>query len=487
MIDENELTRRVAESFRAHAVEVTLADEPFDPTRRLPQPLAEVTGGRRGRALLLAAAVTVVAGLGATAWLVEGDGGRDDPTTVTPSMHTPPTDVLAPTEVPDGWVATRAQWSEGLLADPFVGDSLDHGERAQLFGDPNAPTRGLLVESDGRLKGEAFPDGTDVTVRGVPAGAQTVEQQTELRFWPTGVAFLEWSENGHTFRASYRGMTRDEAIAIVDDLRPRTPDLTAGFDLGPTAGGLALVQEVLDPTTETDHVGLVYEPQHETALVGPYLTVGTSAAVGRPTVAYLGTRLAGEVAADGTATAWDPRGWLRLARPDGTLVDVSLQTLVINGQADPEERNAYDIPGVGSAAEVARQVAESVQRISPDDFGDLDHSTQLMAADKPLLASVELPSGTLEVRGRVPAEGFCLIVGQTSRCTQHGESFTIDGVMFGELVIDGQRYAIGASQDRPPTIRLGDAGTVVAGETGNDAGWHVAIAAVALDEAVNID
>lgn len=485
MIDDQELTRRVADSLRAYAETVTLQPQGFDPTHRMtdvvnldadvvPTGATRSPGRRavRSQARLVAAvAALALAVAGVTAWVAQRDGGEgeggESAELVTMAAPPAPSDGLAPTRAPGGWEVARVEWSTTRGSTPLTDLRYAHGDRAQLFGDPANPAVALLVESAGGIAPQ--DQGEPLTVRGQPGyvvhpGEADLEGRDD-------VAVVTWTEAGTELRASFRGLGVDDALAALDGLQVRAGGPAAGFE-APADAGLTQLDEAEPSSPPATYVSLTYEATTQPDQA-PRLWVDAVAPTGTTTVRYLYAWFYGERADDGTATVWDPSSSMRtIVRPDGQAVWAQLYTLDEMGT-----RVAADgIEGVGPAEQVTAEAAASVAPVTADQLAGWWAAVNGQRVSLPLMARVELPTATIQVRGDDSEKVLCRESSAETVCYPALDNS--DRTLVAGLPIDGVDYEVAASpHEAPQFITYGSEGPyAVEAETGSDDGWHVGLA-----------
>ena len=450
MIDRDDLTRQLSESLRANAEHITVPDERFDPER---SGLALAVGappGRRPRARLAAAAAVVVVAVAGGVVALRSDPPADDAITdpgtgtsqESPTMAwpTPPTTdgVPVPAGAPDGLDLWGVTW---WGPSP---DATDPTRWAQLFGDPDDPAAALLVESQPAVPGGGG-DGTPLLVRGHGATLLPAKDR------PDDAWTVAWDEDGAALSASFRGMTGDEAVTALDALQPRSGAGSAGFD-APAGGSLELLDEVLDPVAPPVTGVFTYrdQPPAGNGPAGAVLEVRTAAATGSTTLAYLRTWFNGSRGTDGRATSQDTTGFLRVVTPDG--LDV-----------------VGDPGGTAVPPEVVEQVVASVAPVPATDLTALWTEANGRVAALPLVATIPLASGTLELRGDAPALCLRLDVGPVCQTTRgSGDAVAIDGQVAASFQAGDAWYVAAASATGAPSLEPDDLDP----EEGADGTWH---------------
>lgn len=485
MIDDDVMTRRVGDSLRAYAQLVPDRPRAFDPTHRMVDVLgaddADVLAARRrttGRAPLIAlVAATAVALAGVTGWVLGPNGGDTGSTQlVTLSAPVTPSDGLAPTAGPDGWELSHVDWSTATASTSAFGplqpvEWESFGARAQLFGDPADPGVLLLLESGGGVLPEDL--GEPVSVRG--QSGYVMPSQARGVIGPTrpDVTVVTWTEGGTELRASFRGLGRDRALAVLDGLQVRAGGPAAGFDPAAGTNGLRLLDEAQPSPTPATQVSVAYRAPGSSA-DGPTLGVDAVSATGQTTVPYLNAWFYGERAADGTATVWDPSTSTRtIVGPDGQTVRTELYTLDEADSVVP----ADGVEGVGTAEELTAEIAASVAPVGADQLTRWWEAVSDDRTSLSVLAQVELPTATIEVRGDDDGRVLCYQAPGEIVCYP-ARFDDPEGNVSMQVRIAGTDYALAASPvGVPEIVAYGPDGPyAVEAETGSDGDWSVALA-----------
>lgn len=329
------------------------------------------------------------------------------------------------------------------------GADLDPDHWTQLFADADDPEAMLLVDYHtdelGRDEGR---EGPHVTVRGHDAVVGPYRDGA----W--GLDALHWQEGDMSATVAFRGMTPEQAVAAVDALRER-PGGGVGFD-APADGSLTLLDEALDPVPPAVVATFGYASE---APIGQapdqQVSLRASQAVGRTTSAYLKTWFVGERSDDGVVVAHLPEvNHVDLVQPDGQAVGL----------------DAW--PGSGVSQQVLEQLARSVRPSTVDQLGDLWSEVNDRVASLPVIASVELPSGTIEVHGLDGSpRAVCLRLAVGTSCPALPAASGEGNRLVTSLDVDGIWYVAVATTI--PGVTLGED---VPAESGTADGWDVRLA-----------
>jgi hypothetical protein len=457
-----DLERQVAATLVAHARGLAVDDRPFEPIRTsldlgggdLAGPPPSSLGRRRA---LRAVAATVVLAAGVAGVVARtDDDGADLRLEAVPGL---PEDALVPAwDGPDGWELSGLDWNvlPGSLSDPTW-----QAETVQLIGDPtdeNGLERALLVEINAGGIAEA-PERT--MVRG-KAGQWGPDQRNP------DVTMLLWDEEvGLHMRATYRGMSTPEVVAILDSLTVRPGGVEAGFDL-PSGGlpdGLALLGEArdADPREGPTAVSATFGPRvlEEPGILGGIrhkASVETVSPVGGLTPEYVTAWFMAGRGDDDVARWWTPpedfgegvpenEGVLRTIGPDGRGVAVTI------------DDDAVADDGLGSPEDVARDITDSVAPATSDRLSELWERLVDQWAARELLVSVPTPAGTVELRGTGSESVLCLRDSEMLSCAaaEHpNPNSPPDGGDF-----DGQWMATVPTEEGDLLVAVSDMGPIL--------------------------
>jgi hypothetical protein len=408
-----------------------------------------------------AAAALILAGAAVTVW-VSADS-EATPTRTGPSSADPGLEVLeaAPSVVPpmpDGVLAPAGDPPEGLVLVGATWDQVDGVAagtlRSQLFTVKDLPGAALLLElqpTDGGTGG-----GTRVEVRGVEATTMAHKDR------PADATTISWTERGAAISASYLAMSETEAIAALKSLAWRDDTWTAGFE--PGDGSTELAGDAELPAEPRIYGTFHYRPTGDKSTPGlDLIELRTAAATGGATPGTLDTRFfaglddagGGEEPGDGVATAWDGIGWLSIAHPDGTEVDV---------MANHADRDRLAQLAAAVAPRTAAELTDLWTQAN-------DHLVAL-----PIRTEVALPSSTLTRRGPDRADVLCLQVDAGTACSGADGD---DGLLTASFLVGETWVVIAASTDGDPVVSrsAGPGDEPLPGETGADGDWRVAVVA----------
>jgi hypothetical protein len=467
-MSDTDFERQLAASFETHARGLTVRPRPFQPVRtdldlgdgdptappsrwpsrsRGPSPARGI--GRR-RILGSMAAGILAAAVVAAAVVAGGDGEEPVRLSGVPAV---PEGALAPDWTgPAGWELSGLDWR----AEPGnAGLRLSAPTTAQLLGDPadaDTPDAALLVEANAG----SSPDGMQpTTVRGTPGLWGPDERD------PAQTALL-WAEQDVDMRASFRGMTLEQAVAALDGLVVRAGGPEAGFDVPPgglptdVPGGLVLLGEATDgsPSTSPPAVLATYGPRRSAAgmdmgALEASAAVRTVARSGGATPAYVTAWHLGGRDGEGVAEWWSPddgtgQASLVTVRPDGSLVDVAIDPEAAADVNDPEE--------------MARDITSTVGPVTAEQLSDTWSGLVDQWVAQDLLVAVPTDAGTVELRG--PADGpvLCLRAGDLLTCEPADHPSL--GVLPAEGS-EGQWTAVVRTDEGDALLAVSDAGPVL--------------------------
>jgi hypothetical protein len=385
MIDVAEVEGRVREALHRKAEQIDSAAPGFSSDTVAVIELADARRPAR-RAVYAAASVVAVllVGVGILFATTDDTGRGANPSPSLPPTAPPVTGsggagALAPGFVPEGldlWNVTAAPQFETAFALSYT---------TQLFGvvdDAGAPSPGLLLRIQ-RASGTATGD--PVTVRGVAGSSAAPKEGVETS------ETISWNEGGAMISATVRGMTRGEAVAALDALRPRSADLQDGFD----AGSLPLLGETLAKREHTASVRgrFDYAPAPVVGGDSPKLQVVTATSADFP--GYLGFWIEGKREADGSVVKRDPGWGLDVAWPDGR------QVLVYSDTDDWS---------------VLERVARSVKPVTEAELDELRHGVNARLAALPVIVSAGMSGQSVELRGAGAPAALCFDLGAEKRC-----------------------------------------------------------------------
>ena len=495
------LTAVLERTLDAKAAQATDADTdpaapPFDPTRRpfaaaripddgaAPDGLHDVdldiatlpdgrsrAGDRRRRLVVrVAACLSVVAlGAGAVALATDGDGDSggdgDEDVAVRPlTIGDPPDGWLVPAWLPEGVTLSGVD----AVTYPRT-EAGPHGTIPQLFGDPEGG-RAIYITSGLEISPE-ITEG--VAVRGATSSAGAALGMPEQDL---GNA-VRWDERGVSITALYRGVTQDEAIAMLDALEWRSDDPRDGF--APPAGeAWPLRAEATSRDTVDRSAALVYHEATAGAEPHDELYVRTMSS-STATAGYLATwYLEGE--GDGTGplvTRRDEVHEVSVHWPDGRSVTV-------------------EDPGDGEPsldADTIERIAESVTLADEADLAALRASLGTRIAGLDPVATANTSIGAVDVHDDGGFLRLCLrrAGGPTATCDTEATAIgNMPGAAMAsaEWTVDGTWYvAIAARGDAPKVIGAGGFQAIapelpaLPAETVVDGEWTVQLVAPAPD------
>jgi hypothetical protein len=454
-VHRDELEARVRAALAERARRLPRTDRPFrvDAPVLFEEPLVE----RHRLRWVAAAVVMVMIGALATAVVVRSDG-RSSVSTATnsDSSASPTSSVGAP--VPGALASGPSEaglqlWSIAWGSSPPV----DSGSRSELFGRPNGTPGKVLVQVSGANPGSTGCC-SPVAVRGQSG------QIAPAKEFSDSASTIVWQEEA-TMRATFNGMSEQQALDFLGTLTWRGQDHQAGL-APPSESDLVLLGESDGtPSGPVVAADLVYRDQP--AWTGPgsgrQIEVRTTDAVGRVTADYLKVWFDGDRVDDRTVQSFDPSF--------GTL-----HTVTTTGQS-------VWVDGYGTVTDRTRLqgIADHVMPRTGSEMLGLRNDSERLAAQLPVLGSVTLSSGTVEIHGTSDAQSVCLLIeSQPARCSAPEPAGL---TALGSFLVDGRWYvlAAGGSQiqvttDPPaPTYNSGQPAsrTVLAAEHGTVAGQLV--------------
>lgn len=453
MIDDTELSERVAVALRAKAAEVTTLRRGFDPDRgsRLSseEPLGMLehrSGRRRWRMLAVAATVVVVATAGGV--LVSRSGDDPEPTETGPATETgpgggegdpasagPPDGALAPGWVPDDLQLWDVSWHQGPSFGWFDG-------KAQMFSTSEDGDARVLVEITSQ---EDYVWGDEpVTVRG----------QGGRGYSGGGKDAVAWNEGDVSVSAFFTGISRDDTVAFLDSLAWRSGDRMEGFE-APEGATLSVVGETAGPPDAGQVVTTSFTYGYDVPTISLahddelsiYASIPIGDAAGTVTRDYLEAWFHDNLDEGGVTTSSELLG----ETPDGSTM-ASLEAALSDG-TDLFILARYD--GVSEAD--LQKIADSISQVSGDELDDLRRSVSNVYAAEPVVASAELPSATLTVRGQEGFHALCIEVGEADiSCSATAPAVT-DATprRMTSVQVDGEWYVAAASPEEPPLVTEG--------------------------------
>lgn len=408
------------------------------------------TVGRRTRALVAAAACLVLVALVATPVVLGGD--QPDDLVVQPlELGDPPDGWLLPGWVPEG----MDLWGIDTSVSPSAGDG-DPATIPQLFGDPQGD-RAVYVTSHRYEIAPATAE--DVAVRGTTGSAGTGWGAAEEDLG----AAVRWRERGADITALYRGVSRDEAIAVLDALEWRSDDPVDGF-APPDDDAWPLRAEATSRATVSHDATLVYSdgvPSTDGRTGPPGLTVSTTSS-SAVSAGYLETwYLQGE--GDGTGPLVSYRAdWHELAVhwPDGRSVTVGAWPTGDAG--DPSVTHG-----------VLERIATSAAVATPADLADVRQAVGDRIAALPVVATADTAIGAVDIHAEDGYVRLCLRRpdGGAADCdtSVHGGAASPDGsaLATAQWTIDGSWTVAVASRGEVPRIMDATDPTVPPGSAGD--------------------
>lgn len=458
MSSTNDLVSRLTATLVTKAEEITVTKTEFDPERptsldldAVPiEPAASRIARQPRRMWSVAAAVLAVVAIAGAVVVVSrgGDSGptadTTDTTTTAPPQSTgsaqAPDGALVPTWVPDGLELQTVTWTN----EAYGGEWSD--QTVQLFGDPGEGVA-VAIRIQAPSSGESIGDA--LTVRGLPATVTPSKYSADA-------TEISWQEDA-TVIANVRGLTNAEAAAFLGGLTWRSDDRQEGF-ADPADPALPLVGEGFPGTPAPTMKALFSYSSPD----GRFLEVSTTTGAGATTNDYLLTAFYGGLEGD-VAVWWDePFGNLVVAWPDG-------------------KRYWIDSRKTISDRATLQQVADGIHEGTGADIDAMLAEIATRTVALPLVASVELSAGTLELRGNNDDAGNVLCLRRTgSEDIDCGTlPTTLSSGMFGvglAVSIDGVWYVAAASTVEQPVVGGGGSDEPIPSETGADGEWMFVLA-----------
>ena len=356
-------------------------------------------------------------------------------------------DALVPTRPPEG----MELWS---LSSSVGSDPVSVAGRYQLFGDPGSGPAMLVTFLP---PGGGGPPGEPALVRGQFAALYAPVDELEAE------KSVSWSEGDASVSAHFTGMTKVEGLAFLEEIALRSDSVQDGFE-PPSTGPLQLTEEIVQPVQQPRAVvGLVYGDRLPAgAEGGRRVVVETKSATGQPDWQYMQARIGGSTDADGVVTFVDEQSRTTLFWPDGRQVTISTTGEAVD------------------SADIDRMV-DSVEPVTDADLARLRDDADRWAAGAPLVASSDLPSATVELRGvgdfllvclRLPGSAGAIHCGIHPALWTGGTSDVAVS-----LVLDGEWYvAAVANSAQPPSLVSSDgAHPLPASESATTDGWSFAL------------
>ena len=429
-LTDDELIEQVRVALQRRAGDVRDVAARFDPTRPDFQiPMTTTLRKRRPRSTWarVAAAVLVMVGV-AAAVAVTRSGDRSKVGLTSSSGALAPPDAsnvptgLASQSAPDGTRLWSIAWSQ-QASDPLP-------TRTELFGRPDGQGAKVLIQV---TPGNPGSSGccTPIDVRNQAA------QIGPAKEFPDTTSDVTWQEDA-SLEAKFNGMSQTDALAFLDALQWRSADHFAGLDAAP-GSTLTLLEEVVGdpPSTLAATLELRYRDQAASIepAAGVQREVRASAGPGHKTSRYLKTWFDGRVDADGVARSYETTfGTYAEAAPDGRYVWI-------------------DANNTPSSEAALRAIADGIAPRTGVELLALRSEAEASAASLPLVATITLPSGDVEVRGDAAARALCLHMATVERCTEPAPDITdTSGPLIGNVgsfLIHNEWFVVYASMNDP--------------------------------------
>jgi hypothetical protein len=433
----------------------------------MPVPQIPARSGRRGRAV--ASVVLVVAVIVGVAVVIVAST-RTSPERV--RVSAPATSTTPPTSAPQPALRDGNLAAGPMLWPMFTpsGEQLSSvssledggiGMPSQLFGTVAADgtlAPGVLFEFQRTSPGGTVNGTSTARVRGVDAAVSPPKDAAG--------ADLEimWTEGNTLVNAILRGVSQDQAVAMLDALRPRTTDLLDGFDPASARPGFANLGERLGVAANPSGVQATFEyssvPTERTA----DLQVVTQTHSIYP--GYLRAWIGGRRGADGVVVApdaFDVYHLLTLAWPDGR--EVTMQST----RAD-----AATLERIGRSIELTT-VDEGQTRLRVQ-------SAQLNSL--PMVGTVSLPDATVELHSDGGTTAICVRVEHLAAlCRSDVVIQPTADYIIGSFLLDSKWFAIAAAPGYEPLVgppvNLGAPRAAnFPAQTATIGNWHIALVPV---------
>jgi hypothetical protein len=461
---ESRLTERLGSALRVVADRTDFVPPPFDAHRSPMVVLPEEAeaGHHRRRRALAAAVVLVVLAVGVAALRAMPQERPEDDDVVVKTGEEKGPSVLVPMWMPAGmqlWTAHSG------FSDIIPGGGV--GGRYQLLGDPNQGTAMLIWVQPVETSGTS--GGRKVWVRG--------ERGTlwDLGGGEAAMKKVVWTEGDATLEVRYRGMTTNDAIAVLDDLAWRSDEHQEGF-VPPADGPMHQAGEAITVArrqVQFAELGYGLAPSGPAPAAGEEPTgivVRTVAPTGHLDGVYLEAWFSGSIGADKVVrNQYSPtdRSW---HWPDGKQVWVSVVGKPIDDMT-------------------FHRIVESVGTVKGKALRELASGAEQAAASSPLVASARFPMATVEVRGDDRMRVVCLRLdgdpAPPARCDTQPIATAMgpEDVETGGFVVDGRWFVVAARLEAAaPTITPAHTTSLqITPAVVSSNGWQVALAEVPDD------
>jgi hypothetical protein len=416
-------------------------------------PIPELPAARSHRrsaavAVSIAAALVLIVGVVVAIVSTRSSSPREvrvvtTPTTVAapPSLRDPSLDdapLYAPSFVPAGedlWNAT-ASTSE---ANPVFS--------GQLFGAVDAQgvvSPGVMFEYQPNPPGGTIGS-TNTTVRGAPA------RLGEPKDAASASGQLDWVEGNAAITAIFRGISANEAISVIGSFHARSANLLDGFDPASAPAGYGLLGET-QPTHGVNNVTATFEYTD--------LEVRTQTHAGYP--GYLRTWIGGAKSDAGV-----------IVEPDA-YADYHLVTLTW------PDGHSVTVQGTNTDPPTLERIARGIEQASPAQVATLLDQLNARLAGLPLLGSVTLPAGRVELRGDAPHVAVCL---NGLVCHTNVALLAPTNGVAGSVLDNDEWLVLAAAPNAEPTVSSGRGGfgsgsLPLPAQAATIDGWHIAVVPV---------
>jgi hypothetical protein len=277
-----------------------------------------------------------------------------------------------------------------------------------------------------------------------------------------------WVEGDTLVNAIFRGVTQDQAVTMLDALRPRSADLFDGFDPASAPVGFGKLGERLGADTKAAGVEARFEYSSVGGAAPPSrsadMEVTTQTDASYP--GYFRVWIGGRRGADGAVTepdAFDVYHLLTVAWPDGRSVMVQ---------------------STSSDTATLERVARSVESTTADEARALLQPQYAQLSSLPLVGSAALAAAHVELHSDGEVRALCLTVGAADPvCRTNVQLPPTADVISGSLLLDGKWFVVAAGPNYPPTAGAGaefvrKQGPQLPAQTATIDNWHIALVAV---------
>ena len=327
----------------------------------------------------------------------------------------------------------------------------------QVFGTvgtEGAPAPGVLFTFQrlAPLSNEKVTGASSARVRGTDAAVDAAKEGVGTQ--------ITWIEGNTQIGATFRGVTTDQAVVMLDALHTRSGDPTQGFDPATAPAGYGLLAE--DLTHDSSRVGVDATLAYVGSTPGPGADIEIDARTNSGAMSFWNTWIGGNRAPDGAAVEPDSYGAYRsmtIAWRDGRWISVR-STSANPATLERIARSAHLLPAGGTDAVVA-----GVDR---------------RLANLPTLGTASLDSATVELHGRAQRVAVCVRFAAIPVCRANLDPNDPTAVS-GEMLADGRWLVFGASSTGAPILSPNEPTLKMAAlpsDTATIGQWHVALATV---------